>query len=75
MTNDNSHHDNWGHTPRPTVFWTNGRSTLIRHCEGVFELLHDGVLVMPPGPFEKVNAYLWSEFYVMGDSDEQESTA
>lgn len=66
MTNDNSPNDNMGHLPGPQVFWSNGWVTMIRHCEGVFTLLCNDVLVMPPGPFEKINAYAWAEFDVMG---------
>lgn len=47
-------------------FWTNGTTELYRHCDKVFELRHNGEQVMPIGPFEVVNRYLWLEFDVMG---------
>ena len=65
MDNDNSHCDNWGHMPNSGVFWTNGRLTYIRHCEGVFTLECEGVQVMPAGTFEEINAYAWAEFDIM----------
>ena len=68
MTNDNSLADNWGHMPEPTVFWSNGWLTMIRHCEGVFTLVCNAVQVMPPGTFEQINAYAWAEFDVMGNT-------
>ena len=49
------------------VFWENGRLRIIRHCDGVFELQCDGKQVMPTGPFEYVNRYLWAEFDVIAE--------
>lgn len=68
MQNDNSQNDNMGHLPGKQEFWRRGETELVlyRHCEGVFTLEDGGILVLPPGPFEQINAYLWAEFDVMG---------
>ena len=49
----------------PGIFWTNGRLEIYRHCDGVFELFCDSVIVMPCNSFELINSYLWSEFDVI----------
>ena len=49
------------------VFWKNDRLTLMRHTDGVFELICDGVRVMPLGSFESIVSYLWAEFGVGPD--------
>lgn len=52
-----------GHTG-PHSFWTSpdGRLEIYRHTDGVFELLCEGVQVMPIGKFETICDYLWAEF-------------
>lgn len=46
------------------VFWrsADGRVEIVRHCDGVFELLCEGVPVMPPSRFEPISEYVWAEF-------------
>lgn len=46
------------------VFWKSpdGKTQIIRHCDRVFELMHDGVKVMPTSTFERLTAYVWAEF-------------
>lgn len=56
-----SYHPESGHDG-PGVFWTDGQLTIYRHCDRVFELLHDGNAVMPPGTFEQVVFYCGLEF-------------
>lgn len=46
--------------------WNSGRVSLVKHCDSVFELLCDGIPVMPVGSFEKLTAYLWAEFFIEG---------
>lgn len=53
------------YVPPGGVFWERGRVQMIRHCDIVFELLCDGIPVMPVGSFERINQYLWAEFEVM----------
>jgi hypothetical protein len=45
-------------------FWRSrdGRVVIWRHCDAVFELLCEGVRVMPVCRFESVCAYVWAEF-------------
>ena len=55
------------HTPEsghvgPGTFWKKGKLEIYRHCDGVFDLLCNGIQVMPTGRFEQINLYLWSEF-------------
>jgi len=49
----------------PGIFWTNGRLAIYRHCDRVFELFCDDILVMPANTFEYINRYLWYEFDVL----------
>lgn len=51
------------------VFWErgDGRLQLIRHCDGVFSLLLDGIAVMPSGTFERLCRYMWKEFDMLND--------
>lgn len=67
-----SYHPKSGHMGEG-VFWTNGRVTLYRYCDGVFELFCEGVPVMPVGPFERLNAYLWAEFFLDGLNETRSS--
>ena len=46
----------------PGRFWAHGRLAIIRHTDGVFELLCEDIPVMGPRSFEAVTAYLWMEF-------------
>lgn len=62
MENDNSPTDNRGHLPGPALFWTDGRLSIIHHCDGVFTAECGGIEIMPPRSFETVTNYLKSEF-------------
>jgi len=54
----------FGNLPGRRVFWasSDGRTEIIRHCDGVFGLEYDGREVMPEASFERINAYAWAEF-------------
>lgn len=54
--------------PGRKVFWRSpdGRTEMIRYCDGVFGLEYDGNAVMPEASFEKINAYTWAEFITLG---------
>lgn len=46
------------------VFWrsADGRVEIIRHYEGLYELVCEGVAVMPPCGFDLCASYVWAEF-------------
>lgn len=50
------------------IFWTSqdGRTVILRHCDVAFELVHDGIQVMPIGRFEPICRYVWAEFPPQG---------
>lgn len=52
------------YTPPGGVFWrsVDGRVEIVKHCDSVYELLCDGVAVMPPCRFEACADYVWAEF-------------
>lgn len=57
-------YDGFDYTQPGSVFWASadGRVEIVRHTDGVFELLCCGEPVMPCGTFRAVSDYVWAEF-------------
>jgi hypothetical protein len=53
-----------GNYPNRKIFWKtqDGRTQIIRYCDGVFGLEYDEKEVMPETTFDRVQAYVWAEF-------------
>jgi hypothetical protein len=59
-------YSSWDGTVPEMVFWErcDGRLKIIRHCDGVFSLLHDDNIVKQ-GSFKETTDYAWMEFDIL----------